>query len=102
MFKCNECDYEFCEPAIIRERVPYGEGFANLPDMACCPRCGGHFEKLKICEFCGDGYVDSRHDGVCDSCINIVKARFSELLNQNFTKFEIDILNDVYDGRNLE
>ena len=102
MFKCIECGCEFYEPKIFQNKVPYGEGFVAGPAMACCPICGGTFEELKICEFCGDSYIDSKHDGVCDSCINIVEKRFSELLNKNFTKFEIDILNNVYDGRNLE
>lgn len=102
MFRCNDCGAEFAEPKIVQDLIPYGNGTVKGAPQACCPFCGGTFDIMKICEFCGDGYTESNHDGVCDNCINIVANRFSELLKANFTPFEIEILNTVYDGRNLE
>lgn len=102
MFKCNDCGREFFEPKIIRDVIKYGNGDIPGPALAMCPFCGSNFEEAKYCELCGDSYIDSEHDGVCNSCMGIIEKRFSELLNANFTKFEIDILNTVYDGRNLE
>ncbi len=103
MFKCNDCGTEFSEPKIVRDAVPYGSEYVKGIAQECCPACGSEeFEKAKICELCGDSYTDSKHNGVCNSCINIIANRFSELLKANFTPFEISILNSVYDGRNLE
>ena len=101
MFKCNECEAEFLEPKITRDVIPYGNSEIPGPAQACCPFCGGPFDEAKICELCGDSYTDSKHNGVCDGCIDIVVNRFSDLLKTNFTPFEIAILNSAYDGRNI-
>lgn len=102
MYKCTCCGEDFLEPKITQDTVPYGSGFVKGIAQECCPFCGGDFEEAKICELCGDSYIDSKHDGVCDSCINVIANRFSELLKTNFTPFEVGILNSAYDGRNLE
>lgn len=103
MFKCNDCGAEFYEPKLIRDEVPYGNGMVMCNARACCPKCGGDFEEANnICELCGDSFSESIHEDVCPSCINIVAKRFSDMLKENFTPFEISILNAAYDGRNLE
>ena len=103
MFKCKSCGADFIEPKITYDTVPYGNGYVKGPAQEGCPYCGdSDFEKTQICELCGDSFTESKHNGVCPSCINIEEKRFSELLKTNFTPFEIAILNSVYDGRNLE
>lgn len=102
MYKCTSCGASFSEPNIVHDTVPYGAGYTKGPAQECCPYCGGNFEKAKICELCGNAYIDSNHDSVCKRCISIVAKRFSELLKTNFTPFEISIINSAYDGRNLE
>lgn len=103
MFKCNDCGGDFLEPKVIYDTVPYGNGYVKGPGQECCPYCSSeNFEDAEICELCGDSYTESRHDGICESCINVITDRFSELLKSNFTPFEISVINSAYDGRNLE
>ncbi len=94
MFKCENCKAEFEKPDIIVDDGGKWE---------VCPRCRGtDFYEAKLCELCGDWYVESQHGGVCQSCINIIAARFEELFHSNFTPFERSVINTIYDGRNLE
>lgn len=102
MYRCNDCEAEFLEPKTTYDTVPYGSREVACPGVSCCPFCGGDFEEVQICELCGESYTDSKHDGICDSCIDKIVNRFSELLNKNFTPFEISVLNSAYDGRNIQ
>ena len=103
MYKCNHCKSEFSTPEIIQDRVPYGESTVNRNSLLVCPYCGNDdYEESYICEICGDTFTKSQHEDVCQSCINIIAKRFSDILKENFGPFEISILNSAYDGRNLE
>lgn len=55
-------------------------------------------EEKKQCE-CGR-YIDL-DENICDVCKNELKKRFSILLHDNFTKEEIEILNELYDGEEI-
>lgn len=93
MYKCNNCEHEFQHYDTIKENT--GE------KHYVCPRCRGtDFDEAKVCE-CGELYTDSMFNGVCPKCIAEVEERFSKLLNDNFSEFELSILNSIYDGRNL-
>lgn len=95
MYKCNNCQMRFEHYDTITEDS--GEKWY------VCPTCrGADFDEVKLCELCGDTYTSSRHDGICQKCVEIIHKRFSELLNTNFTAFEIAVLNTVYDGRDLQ
>ncbi len=102
MYRCNVCEAEFSEPKTTKDPVPYGSREVTYPGVSCCPFCGGDFEEVQICELCGETFTESKHNGVCDSCISIVVNRHSELLKTNFTPFEIAILNSALDGRNIQ
>lgn len=102
MYKCNDCGAEFSEPKITKVTVPYGSGEVTYPGVSCCPSCGGDYEEVQICELCGDSFAKSKFDGVCPGCINIISKRFSQLIKENFTPFEVNILSNAYDGRDLE
>ena len=94
MYKCNNCAHEFQHYDTIKENT--GE------KHYVCPRCRGtDFDEAKVCENCDELYTDSLYNGVCPKCIAEVEERFSKLLNDNFSEFELSILNSVYDGRNL-
>lgn len=95
MYKCNNCAHEFQHYDTITENT--GE------KHYVCPRCRGtDFDEAKVCELCGDWFVESEHNEICQSCINIIVARFKELFHANFTPFERSVINSAYDGRNLE
>lgn len=95
MYKCNNCNATFERFDVVDD---------NGEKWHVCPYCKKtEFDEAKeICELCGDYYLESRHTGVCESCINIIAARFQELFHEKFTPFERSIINSVYEGRNLE
>lgn len=87
MFKCYDCGYEFDEPETWTER--HGEAFSG------CPRCNGSFDEAKHCDNCGEYFLESERNDVCQDCIDDLKERYEKVLNANFTESEIDILNLV-------
>lgn len=103
MYKCLDCGEEFLEPRVCHETVPYGGGEAELPEYFCCPFCGGAYKEEKQCEYCGKFFLEdeSRMDVMCEECLDELKERFSALLHNNFTPYEIKALNTIFDGRDL-
>lgn len=101
-YKCLSCGREFETPKVVRDTIPYGSQYVQGPEYDCCPYCSGDFKEAKVCEFCGDSYIGSIYEGVCNNCINIVAKRHSDLLKEKFTLKEIEILNAFYDGRRIE
>ena len=55
-------------------------------------------EEKKQCE-CGR-YIDL-DENICDVCKNELKKRFIILRQENVTKEEIEILNELYDGEEI-
>lgn len=94
MYKCNNCQREF-------------EQYDTIDDSGekwyVCPYCRGtDFDEEKKCEHCEEQYIESKFDGLCPNCLTEIEERFSKVLNDKFTKFEIEALNTILDGRNLE
>ena len=95
MYKCNNCKATFEQYETITE--------SNGEKWYVCPHCRGtDFDEAKKCEYCGNYFVESRDDVTCENCLDEVKTRFSNMLNNNFTEHEKKLLNIIYDGRNLE
>lgn len=101
MYKCFDCGETFEEPKEYCETVPYGCQDVVEKKHLGCPSCGGDFDESKECEYCGKHFLEeeSRSDVICNDCIDEVDSRFKNLLHNNFTKFEVDLLNDIYDGK---
>lgn len=55
-------------------------------------------EEKKQCE-CGR-YIELDED-MCEVCISDLKKRFEEMIRNNFTKDEIEKLNELYDGEDF-
>ena len=102
MFKCNECGACFEVPKTVCDFVPIGQGEVYGTSYENCPFCGGDFEESQKCEMCGNYFNYSNFDDVCEDCLKELKMRFSKFLHTNFSSFEIDALNAIFDGKNLE
>lgn len=69
---CNRCRNVTDELPYIKEKHPYGDGFAEekITDTACF--CGGEYESARECKMCGeikseaDNYF---YEGICDDCL---------------------------------
>lgn len=94
MYFCDNCKAFFKIPAKWKEIN--GENFDG------CPFCKQTFEAAKKCELCGEYFAGGYFESMCENCKEDIKERFSKLLNENFTTFEIGFLNEIFDGKNLE
>lgn len=90
MFKCEDCKEVFEKYAVITEDT--GECWG------VCPCCNGDVEIVKECD-CGD-YM-STDEMFCDKCKSDLKRQFSRLLHENFDEKEIQMLNELFDGEEL-
>lgn len=95
MFRCDECEEVFEEP--IEYTESHGEHFREV--FTCSPCCKENYTEVEMCEFC-DEYIDL-YERLCDKCKSKLKKAFSNVLHENFTEFEIEILNDIFDGEEL-
>ncbi len=102
MYKCLDCGAEFEEPRKYRDSVPYGIGSVEMPERSCCPHCSGDYEEASECENCAKLFIPERAAKLCEDCIDNLKVRFSNILHKNFTETEIEVLNIIFDGRNLK
>lgn len=102
MFICNKCGQTFSEPHVSRENIPYGNGYVQGLAHSSCPYCHGDFKEAKQCEYCGKDFAESRNDVTCEDCLDELELRFSNILHNNFTEHERELLNMIYEGKNLE
>lgn len=97
MYICKECGAIFTEPQSWVE--PHGERICG------CPSCAGSYVEAKRCELCGGEYdpETAEHDMLCcDECAEDLKQKFSDLIHEHFTDYELSIINAIYDGRDIE
>lgn len=89
--KCRNCGFFF-------------DGYADLFEHEnTCPNCNSHiFEEVEYCDLCGKYEVVKTHELCCKKCESEIKEEFQKMLNENFTKEEIKILNEIYDGEELK
>ena len=94
MYCCSECGHIFEEGKFKSWVESHGE------EMQGCPICFSAFREVKPCKMCGSYNHDAESD-VCDECKKKVEKRFADFVEQNFTAEERELLNDIYDGKNI-
>lgn len=90
MFKCDECGNVFEDP--IEWIEEHGERWSGSP---CCKE---DYSEVKECD-CG-GYMPA-DEMFCEKCKCDLKKQFSRLLHENFDEKEIEMLNELFDGQEL-
>ena len=98
MYKCNNCGNIFESGEEKRWTESRGEywGSECYEEMCGCPLCEGDFDEIQPCSICG-GYSDG--EKYCAECKCRCADLFQNLLENNFTEKERDMLNEIYDGR---
>ena len=77
MFKCYDCEATFSEPRIYTEKMGEHFGVPAYASFSCCPECGGNFDEAVQCKECNEWFFDDElTDGVCDECIEEIKAKY--------------------------
>ena len=95
MYKCTDCGANFDKPNVIKE--DFGERW-NV-----CPECGAvEFTEALQCKGCAEFFIEDRSKSFCDDCLEELRLRFSSVLHNNFSDDEVEALNVIFDGRNLE
>ena len=91
MYKCEECGnvFEEGEQAVWRE--DHGEQFSG------CPICKETYREIEPCKICGS-YNHDFDESFCDDCKDDFKINLKYVLNQNFSKEEIELFEEIYGG----
>lgn len=102
MYKCFECGHMFEEGEEKEYFEPIGECWG---DSVCvrrlgCPQCNGDFDEVFPCKICGR-YKTTEKNTFCDECTEDVKERYSRLLDNNFTKSELELIDELMEDCEL-
>ena len=93
MYRCKECGNLFEEGEQKRWVEPHGE------ELSGCPVCSGVYECARPCKICGT--YSSENIEYCNDCKELVKKRFKDFMDNEFSKEERELLNEIYDGERL-
>lgn len=89
MFKCEDCKM------VIDDFKNLAEEFDG---SKVCPYCCGDVEEVEACD-CGNWM--SKGETFCEKCKIDLRKQFSRLLHENFDEKEIKMLNELFDGEEL-
>lgn len=68
-YRCEECGWEFFEPASITENHGITDGGFE-EHFSVCPNCGGDYEELNECDRCGKEMAEGElYNGLCADCV---------------------------------
>ena len=73
MLMCNRCmklkeEHEIAKRVDVHGYTTFGQIEEVYSDYEC--ECGGEYKPAKQCAVCKDWFVDTKHTGVCRSCLN--------------------------------
>lgn len=88
---CLACGRPFRELRTVTE--PFGE------QEAVSPCCGEAWAPAERCDRCGGWMArNSGTHGLCAACAGAAERRFRQLLREEFSGAEREVLNDRFDG----
>lgn len=93
MFRCESCKHIFEEGEERKDKFEEGRSY--------CPICSGEFYEVSVCEICHKSYEVEEGEKFCEGCKKRIEKRFSDFMNENFTQKERELLNELYDGKNI-
>lgn len=94
MYKCVECGHLFEDGEQSSWKEAHGESFTG------CPLCKGSYEEINPCKICGS-YLHDFDEDFCNDCKKDVQSRFKNIISQEFSEEEIELLNILYDGERI-
>lgn len=109
MYICNDCGNRFEAPATYIEAYTDGQAFPweryECGGKRVCRVLPGvrseDIDELERCHICGEYAEELNINGCCEACEGALRRKLSELLHANFTRGEIEVLNDSLDGEAL-
>lgn len=100
MYICLNCAYKFETALCMEDKHLEAEGYVT-EKYYICPACHSEdFEHTKVCKCCKEiiGETQARY-GMCPICEEDTEESFEKLLQKNFTKKQIEYLNNQYEGK---
>lgn len=100
MYKCLGCGHLFEEGEQKTYRECVGEYFGTpaYEEYSGCPICEEAYEEIEPCKICGGYETKEVFEDVCEICKGEVLKRFRDLVENNFTSEERELLNELLDG----
>lgn len=105
MYICDECGETFEEPKTYCEDRGEFWGQPCREEISVSPCCEGDYSEAGTCELCGEYYNEEtakEYNLCCDDCAESLENKFKKILHENFTEYEIKVINSIYDGRDIE
>lgn len=100
MYKCLECGAIFEEGSEAVWQETHGLDTPPYETLSGCPICKGAYEEAPECKLCGN-YKNVDNESYCEECKNDIKERFQRILHLEFDKDEIELLNVVYEDKEM-
>ena len=103
MYICEDCKAMFDTPEMAANVLTHGgNGIDDIGYTYICPKCRSEFiSEAARCPVCGDYKAALELCGCCEACEGALRRKLSELLHANFSRKEIEVLNDSLDGEAL-
>lgn len=100
MNKCVDCGHVFSDEEMAVWEESRGEcfGFPTAETNCGCPNCRGDFVELFRCELCGEYVIEEQSEDFCGDCKKKTLQRFKKMLREQFSKEEIDLIADEWEG----
>lgn len=97
MYICLNCGEEFREPKVLEDR--HGDPFGLPEKLRVSPCCCDSFTEAVRCDRCG-ALIAAGADahGLCRKCAEQTVEKLRNLLRNEFTEAEREVLNDAFDG----
>ena len=86
------------------DKVGEAWGSPAYEEIYTCPHCGGtEFKRAHKCGYCGEFYSEDNliNNEICKTCAEVLEKEFQYVIKKNFSKWDIKMLNEIYDGRNF-
>lgn len=99
MLICNNCNKTFDEENVEIRRESMGECFGTpaYNDVCVCPHCGSDdIGEVRFCKLCDS--IVPEYDDYCNDCAEHLQDKFRNLIAKNFTKDELELLDNIYEG----
>lgn len=98
---CLDCGEAFRHP--VRREEKHGEPHRKGEAHSVSPCCGGGYGEGATCVHCGrEVLAVLNHKGLCVACVGSTVAKFERHLREEYSKEQLELLNEMFDGRPLD
>jgi len=98
---CMDCRKAFRRP--VRREEKHGEPHRKGEAHSVSPCCGGDYGEGIICTHCGREVLAClSRKGMCVACVGSTVAKFERHLREEYSKEQLELLNEMFDGRPLD